>query len=225
MKTYIFDEDNGSDKRNWEAIVSMPIVRIRHDDTGFNSNQKDVVWEDGIILIHQANEAQLEAVQKVILLRDNLFAIVISGTAQERKSDADRMYFRKTAVNKPEDALFAAHFRQFWDDLQKSGGQQYNFSLLEPTAVPEPLLAYVLAMQYQLKIGNIHELCAAADACYAKLQPYAKSLFDKNRAVSFPEANVPGIEEIQKSESNPGGAMGLRFKAMRNAIDLLREDL
>ena len=222
MKTYIYDEDRGNDKRNWEAIVSMPIVRIRHDDDGFSSNHKNVVWERGVILIHQANEAQLEAVRKVILLRDDLCAVVISGAAQERESGANRMYFRRTAVGKPEDALFAAHFRQFWSDLQKSEGHQPTFLLLEPTAVPEPLLAYTLAEHYRLNVGNFREICVDADASYEKLQPYAKSLFDKNRAVSFPDTGVP---EIQTFEPVPGDANGIRFKAMRNVIDLLREDL
>ena len=227
MKTYIFDEDRGEDKRRWEAMVALPIVRIKHDANGFCVGQKDVMWEAGVILVHQANEMQLEAVLNVINSRKDLelSAVVISGASQERQPDAPRMYFRKTPVNKPDDASFAAHFREFWNDLQKSDGRKPVFSLLEPTAVPAPLLAYTLAAHYRLDVPNIQELSTAADDCYDQIQPFAQSLLSKqeNGPISFPEIRVPS-RKVFGSES-PGDPNGSRFKAMRNVIELLREDL
>jgi len=227
MKTYIFDEDRGEDKRRWDAMVTLPIVRINHDANGFCVGQRDVMWEAGVIIVHQANEMQLKTILDVINSRKDLdlSAVVISGASQERQTDAPRMYFRKTPVNKPDDVAFAAHFREFWNHLQKSDGRKPLFSLLEPTAVPAPLLAYTLAVQYRLNIPNIQELSKAADACYDRIQPFALSLLTKQEKgpISFPEIRVPP-RSVFESES-PGDPSGSRFKAMRNVIELLREDL
>jgi hypothetical protein len=225
MKIYVFDNDSGLKKRDWAAIVSLPIARIDHDEDGFFIGHENVIWEAGVVLVHQANEMQLEAVRQVINSREDLSAVVISGASQERQPDAPRMYFRKTPVNKPDDASFAAHFREFWNELQKSDGRKPVFSLLEPTAVPALLLAYTLAVQYRLNIPNIQELSTAADTCYDRIQPFAQSLLTKQEKgpISFPEIRVPP-RKVFESES-PGDPNGLRFKAMRNLIDLLREDL
>jgi hypothetical protein len=96
---------------------------------------------------------------------------------------------------------------------------------LEPTSVPTPLLAYTLAAHYHLDVPDIQELSAAADVCYDQIQPFAQALLSKQEMgpISFPEIRVP-LRTVFESESS-GDPNGTRFKAMRNIIELLREDL
>lgn len=223
MKVFIFDQDTGEEKRKWEDMLNCPLSRISFDEeVGFRCDGSAVSWESGVMLVHQAGPKALKAIEEVVTSYGCLSVIVVSESPQTKESAVPRLYFRKLPVGKPIDQSFPGYFKQFLVDLEKSNGLRPNFFLLEPTAVPEALLAYTLAMQYQLNIANIRELCAAADASYEKLQPYAKSLFDKNRAV-FPDGT--DVPVIQRFEPAPGNVNGIRFKAMRTVIDLLREDL
>jgi hypothetical protein len=223
MNVFIFDQDTSEKKRKWEDMLNCPLSRICFDEeVGFRCAGSAVLWGSGVVIVHQVSPKVLKIIEEVVTRHDCLSAIVVSESPQSKESAVPRLYFRKLPVGKPINQSFPGYFKQFLDDLEKSNGLRPNFSLLEPTAVPEALLAYALAVQYQLKIVNIRELCAAADASYKKLQPYAKSLFDKNRAAFPDDADVP---TIQKFEPAPGDANGIRFKAMRTVIDLLREDL
>jgi hypothetical protein len=135
----------------------------------------------------------------------------------------ERLHYRKTGVSRPVDRLFGVQLMDFLRDLQGSGGTQPHFSLLEPTSVPAPLLAYALAVHYGVDVPNIHALCEAADACYEHIQPFAKSQVGKTGALLLTEADLP-LRNAFQFES-PGDVCGVRFKAMRNVIELLREDL
>lgn len=225
MKIYIFDPDQTTDRRQWEKFLPLPVVRVNHDSSGFFVGQSNVLWESGVIIAHQANDLLLGELEKVVNSCNRLSCIVISGEAQERTSVHDRMYFRRHKVGRPDDSAFAGYFREFWGDLLKSDARNPNFSLLEPTAVPASLLAYTVAVQYRLQIPNIQELSAKADACYDQIQPYAESLLSKTERgpISSPEVRVPSRAAFESE--TPGDPNGTRFKAMRNVIELLREDM
>lgn len=219
--------------RNWKALVGhdQDPVFVTWDarngfrqvtEVGFESIPQ---LEDGIVILHRPSD---QAIQAIATAREGglrTVAIQVRGNPYDgQPSERDWFYYVRTEVD-IEDSGFSERFKRFWSDFVKSGGHGPKFSLLEPTSVPEPLLAYALAVQYRLNVPNVTALCAAAEASYQKLRAYAKSLFDKNQGVSFPEAGVPEIDEIRKSKSDLGDASGIRFKAVRNLIDLLREDL
>lgn len=223
MKVFIFDQDTGEEKRKWEDMLKCTLSRISFDEeAGFRCGGAAISWGSGVILVHQAGPNALTTIAEVVTRHDRLSAIVVSESPQSKESTVPRLYFRKLPVGKPIDQSFPNYFKQFLADLENSNGLRPNFSLLEPTAVPAPLLAYTLAVQYGLKVSNIQELCMAADVCYERVQPFAKTLLGKREPISFPEVNVPARQTF---ETAPGDARGTRFKAMRNVIELLREDL
>jgi len=216
--------------RNWEALVGyeQPPIFLTWDArhgfrqvmaTGYTPLPQ---LSAGVLILHRPDESQIAAIATVREKEPCLVVLQVRGYTYEGTSSEPNWYYNIRTEVGLEDTGFSERFKLFWNELKKSGGKQPEFSLLEPTAVPEPLLAYALAVQYKLEIPNLLEVCAAADAFYKKLQPYAKTLFDKNSAVSFPSVGVP---ETHKFEPAIGDPNGIRFKAMRNVIDLLREDL
>lgn len=226
MNVFVFDQDTAADRRDWSKMLRFPFSTITYDqESGFRCDGRAVSWSSGVILVHQASSSALKAAEKVLAAHSGLSAVVVSASPQSRASTIPRFYFRKSPVGRPNDVIFPSYLEQFLHDLENSNGARPNFALLEPTAVPTSLLAYTVAVQYRLNPPNIQELSAAADACYDQIQPYVESLLSKQERgpISSPEVRVPS-RAVFESET-PGDPNGTRFKAMRNAIELLREDL
>ena len=218
--------------RNWKALVGFdqdpvfvtwnPRDSFRQiKETGFELLPQ---LQPGIVILHNPSDQEIQAIATAREGEPRMVAIQVRCNAYDgQPSERDWFYYVRTEFD-IEDLGFSERFKRFWTEFVKSGGRSRKFSLLEPTSVPEPLLAYVLAVQYRLSIPNILELSTAADVCYGQVQSFAQSLLSKKEQgpVSFPEVGVP---LPQKFDSSPGDPNGTRFKAMRNVIELLREDL
>lgn len=227
MKAFVLDEDGSPDARKWDQMLPCQFSRIFEDEgAGFLlDGGHRILWEPGIIVAHQPSTEALRVIENIVTSHAFLSALVISGSPQTQESVVLGLYFRKARVEKPIDKSFSHYFEKFWSDLEQSKGQHPNFALLESTAVPAPLLAYAVTVHYQLEIPNIQQLSKAADACYEQIQPFAQSLLSSQEKppIAFPDVCVP-LQKVFASEI-PGDAKGIRFRAMRNAIELLREDL
>ena len=232
MQKYVLDEqlsfkddlDKGT-ARSWGEILGAGVVIITSSAKGFVrlENGTPMKLEAGIVVAHRPTEEQIKEIAALRKNEPRLFVLNVSGSPSDAiVSQVDWFYCVRTPLGSPGDLGFAKRFESFWADLEISNGLRPNFSLLEPTAVPAPLLAYTIAVHYGLKVSKMQELCNEVDSCYEKLQPFAKSLLGKGGAISFPEVNVP---PRQSFEAASGDANGTRFKAMRNVIELLREDL
>lgn len=202
----------------WSAALLSLGVPVKNLSDDNQPPSQHIAYSPGnIIFCHTTGQGKWKGLVQNGTIKGHLIFVRSDG-GQTPGTDADRIHW---CYWKPIDFSSCPNnesVRRFILGLQQ--GVILN-EFLQPRAVPNALIAYALAVQYQLNIPNINELCAAADSCYEKLQPYAKSLFDKNRAVSFPNNDVP---EIHKFEPAPGSTNGVRFKAVRNVIDLLRED-
>ncbi len=243
MNIYVLDESLQSPSnlqkiatkaaRNWKALVGYdqsPVFLTWDARHGFRQVTATgyaplTQLTAGVLIVHRPDESQMEAIAAVREKEPCLVVLQVRGYAYEGTASEPNWYYNIRTEVGLEDTGFSERFKLFWNDLKKSGGKQPTFSLLEPTAVPAPLLAYALAVQYQLKTENILDLCAAADACYDEIQSFAQSLLSKQNKVpiSFPEIRVPP-RTVFESESQ-GDPNGIRFKAMRNMIELVREDL
>lgn len=232
MQKYVLDEQlsfkddlNKGAARSWGEILGSGVIIITSGSEGFMrlENGTPLKLEAGVVVAHRPTEEQINAISALKKNEPRLFVLNVSGSPSDAiVSQVDWFYCVRTPLGNPSDMGFAKRFESFWADLEASNGLRPNFPLLEPTAVPASLLAYTLAVHYGLKVPKMQELCNEADTCYEKLQPFAKSLLSKGGAISFPEVNVP---PRQSFEAASGDANGTRFKAMRNVIELLREDL
>lgn len=226
MNVFVLDQDTADDRRDWNKMLGFAFSRITYDEeSGFRCDGKAVSWGPGVILVHQGGSSALKAAENILAAQTGLSVVVVSASPQTKASTIQRFYFRKSPVGRPNDVIFPSYLKQFLDDLENSNGERPNFELLEPTAVPAPLLAYTIAVQYRLNLPNIRELTTAADTCYGQIQPYAELLLSKPErgTISSPEVRVPSRAAFESE--TPGDPNGTRFKAMRNVIELLREDL
>jgi hypothetical protein len=231
MNIFVYDTAAGRTK-NWASLLGRPFeyVNLTLTDKKASCTAPKGVQADltsSLILLHGPRNRMDAAVVIAATLTQECracSAVVVSGGGLTEDAQIERVYLRRTPVDK-EDVGFRGCFEAFISDLEKSQGRTPHFDLLEPTAVPNPMVAYAVAVQYRLQIPNIQELSAAADACYDQIQPYAESLLSKPERgpISSPEVLVPS-RAVFESET-PGDPNGTRFKAMRNAIELLREDL
>lgn len=112
--------------------------------------------------------------------------------------------------------------RQFITDLQSG---VFRSELLQPRAVPKPVLAYALAVHFRYLGPKVESLREAADRAYEELRTQGLSLLQKRRAISFPKVGLPSRNEFQSQPPTQAETESRRFQAMRNLIDVLREDL
>jgi hypothetical protein len=226
MNIYIYDGSGGQTK-DWLVLCGphfQPIIAVDGKFVSASKAHEQVNVTRCVVVLHGPADSEHSVIKAVIKALDanaTACAVVVSASGLTVESPHERLYFRRTPVSK-QDFLFGQCFKSFMKDLERSGGAIPNFSLLEPTAVPEPLLAYTLAIQYGLNIGDLSALRDAADVSYETLQAFAASAFKKKQPVSFPDVGVPVVTDFR---TDADGVTGLRFKAMRNVIDLLREDV
>ena len=235
MKLYIIDEQlqypsdlqkmQNHQARNWKAMVGPETTFIVWDmEDGFCMLTEDgispILLDTGVVIMHRPYQELIDAIADIRKNIQNLVAITVSGSPYDGPSSSLNWYYHiRTPVSK-EDRGFSERFKLFWDNYSESAGQNANFDLLEPTAVPESILAYTLAVQYGLDISGLPNMVATADSEYEKILPHLRTLLDKNINGLSATNVLPALNDFQGLNMEEQ-----RFQAFCNAIDLLREDL
>lgn len=232
MNIYVCDASDGRTK-SWPHLVGDRFQHIKWLEIGDStfisaSDKKRIVFADGVLVLHgptSHDESIIKAVIKVLDACPRMCGVVVSGGGLAVEKPHEKLYFRRTPVEK-EDVVFAKQFKDFVAQVEHSVGNSPNFDLLEPTAVPEPILAYAIAVHYGFGEWKLKALRSAADDAYRQLYPYVLTLLPSKRgALIFADVGLPKADEFEREPSAQNEAVSKRFKAMRNVIDILREDL
>jgi hypothetical protein len=98
--------------------------------------------------------------------------------------------------------------------------------LLKPRAIPKYVVAYALAIHYGVRDARLTALRRSADQSYEQLHSQAHSLLStKKQPLTYERVGLPKRELFEPEAAIQNESESLRFKAMRNLIDVLREDL
>ena len=225
-KLYVFDPEP-DDRRRWEEMLpAFEYAVITPTGRQFVADGEPV--KEGIIVIHRSEFGEERVTDIHSWCSDNpqLVFIVISGSPQdETYPGLGKAYFRRSPVSKNDDT-FKECFALFWTGYRKQN--KSNFRLLEATAVPEPMLSYLLAVYYRLQLpeASLSRLRAAADADYERLHLVASSrlsgprvaLAERNEVDPLPPRGAFLGETVDAPQTS-------RFSAMMRMVESLREDL
>jgi hypothetical protein len=230
MKIYIYD-DSGGQTKDWSSLCGphfQPIVEVGGHFVFADGDRKPLNLINCVVVLHgpiDHEHAAIKTTVKALEANPTACAVVVSGGGLTTEKPHERLYFRRTPVER-KDTVFERLFKDFIKDIERSGGNTPNFELLEPTAVPEPILAYAVAVHYGFGEWKLKALRSAADDAYNQLHSYTLTLLpSKKNAFSFPDVGLPKVAEFEHEPSAHSEAVSKRFKAMRNLIDVLREDL
>lgn len=211
--------------RDWKSLLGKDAVFTVWDPaSGFHRltehGFEELRLSSGVIVLHGPSDDLIQEISDQREAGRSLVAIRVSGAPYGGPpSELQWFYIVRTPVVY-NDTGFSERFKLFWNDLIESGGKNPNFALLEPTTIPENILAYNLAVEYLDEPDcNFGLLADAADAEYGKIQPYLNTLSGKVADVNL---QVPPVTALKDS---PNTKDGIRYKSYCNAIDLLREDI
>jgi len=98
--------------------------------------------------------------------------------------------------------------------------------LLQPRSMPEPILAYALAVHYRLIPDDFRALRHAADKAYVEMCEFARGVAKQSEEWSSKGEGdlLPEFEQFEGESATGDEANSIRFRAMRNLINVLRAD-
>ena len=142
MRIYYHDHLLANKRRNWTAMLGSDALEV--------PNLKMLPPHPGVLVAHIESVSAAQALS-VGLSKKSIWAVVVSGTGYPDGFDRNGVYFRRCKVESGIDVVdhyFHQCFEEFWNDLkdqERKGGQIIpQFSLLDPTGIPEQLLAWTL---------------------------------------------------------------------------------
>jgi hypothetical protein len=211
-----------------ERIFSLSHERaVRSDNLNREKETEAFLSEDAIVFLHPDNSTVRSEWTKWFSERSGRFPrghlVIVStegGVIVEESPRVHGCYWQ------PMDFLPASTNEaalEFASDLRAG---VFRPELLQPRAIPKYVVAYAIAIHFGVGATRLAALRRSADQSYEQLHAQALSLLTtKKQPLSYEKIGLPNREMFGPDEAAQNESESLRFKAMRNLIDVLREDL
>ena len=221
---YLFDHTHVADApSNWaKALLALGVSKSNLFDDNDPPDSHRAYGKGNVIFCHSNGyEDEWRRLVKSNAVQGNLIFVRSGGGQPAEVEERVHGCFWKPddfIQDSPNEAV-----RQFISSLRVG---VIRPDLLQPRAVPKVVLAYTVAVHFGFGEQKLKDLRGPADQSYKELHAQALSLLpSKVSLISFPEVKLPSPDTFKNQPSVQHESESIRFRAMRNLIDVLREDL
>jgi hypothetical protein len=233
LRDHNFGEQDIGDNPPWRSRLERvsPLLHkeaIASDELSENSSPAELLSPDAVIFLHPSNSDCRQKWIDWFAMPDtpskgHLVIVSREGGVTQDPKWTDRVHACYWGLEHFSPRSDNESVREFIIEFKRG---VFRPELLQPRSMPEPILAYALAVHYGLIPDDFPALRHAADKAYAEMFEFARTVakrseeWSRNGEVDL----LPEFEQFEGESATGDEANSIRFRAMRNLIDVLRAD-